>query len=170
MHCLRRIVVSKPVRVTSWTDDVDFGVLCFLTRYVSLRKALRAIQQDARRSRRSFAEVALATPTVTKQALAVQDLDNLGVNLRQGYSCLVPWRLKRSEHNASAPGLSRRGWRTCELNCVRGPCSVGVQPHGWRVARAGIDLAYCFVSCTIVRSGACCWTSSPASAPRATGR
>ena len=81
MHCLRRIVVSKPVRVTSWTDDVDFGVLCFLTRYVSLRKALRAIQQDARRSRRSFAEVALATPTVTKQALAVQDLDNLGVNL-----------------------------------------------------------------------------------------
>jgi hypothetical protein len=32
--------------------------------YVSLRKALRAIQQDARRSSRSLAEVALATPTM----------------------------------------------------------------------------------------------------------
>jgi hypothetical protein len=31
--------------------------------YVSLRKALRAIQQDARRSSRSSAKVALSTPT-----------------------------------------------------------------------------------------------------------
>jgi uncharacterized membrane protein len=52
--------------------------------YVSLRKALRAVQQDARRSSRSFAEAALATPTM--QTATVQEAW-MGSDTRHAIGC-----------------------------------------------------------------------------------